>query len=52
MPNPQVTFPAYFTPASAVAFANPDSTAQVVSALTPLPVTLSGQAGTQPIRAG
>ena len=43
MPNPQVTFPAYFTPANAVAFANPDSSAQVVSALTPLPD--SGVAG-------
>jgi hypothetical protein len=48
MPNPQVAFPAYFTPANAVAFANPDSSAQVVSAVTPLPVSLSG---TQPVSA-
>ncbi len=51
MPNPQVTFPAYFAPANAVAFANPDSTAQVVSAVTPLPVVMAAQGGTQPISA-
>ena len=51
MPNPQVTFPAYFTPANAVAFANPDSSAQVVSALTPLPVVMAGGGGTQAISA-
>ncbi|WP_295525520.1 hypothetical protein [Novosphingobium sp. Chol11] len=42
MSNPQVTFPAYFAPANAVAFANPDSSAQVVSAVTPMPVAVTG----------
>lgn len=51
MPNPPVTFPAMFTPANAVAFTNVDGTAQNVSAGTPLPVTISGSVGTQPISA-
>lgn len=51
MPNPPVTFPALFTPANAVAFANVDGTAQTVSAAAPLPVTISGGVGTQPISA-
>lgn len=51
MPNPPVTFPAYFTPANAVAFANPDSSAQLVSTVTPLPVTLAAASATQPISA-
>ncbi|MCY1672262.1 hypothetical protein OVA07_14745 [Novosphingobium sp. SL115] len=40
MPNPQITFPAQFTPVSAVAFAHADGSTQVVSASTPLPVVL------------
>ena len=51
MPNPQVTFPAYFTSATAVAFTNPDSSAQLVSAVTPLPVTIAAASGTQAISA-
>ncbi|WP_298167963.1 hypothetical protein [Novosphingobium sp.] len=51
MPNPPVTFPAMFTPANAVAFANADGTAQTVSADAPLPVALSGSVGTQAVSA-
>lgn len=51
MPNPPVTFPAPFTPANAVAFANVDGTAQTVSAAAPLPVAISVQAGTQAVSA-
>lgn len=51
MPNPPVTFPALFTPANAVAFANVDGTAQTVSAAAPLPVAISGSVGTQAISA-
>ena len=51
MPNPPVTFPALFIPANAVAFTNVDGTAQTVSAAAPLPVSISGGAGTQPISA-
>lgn len=51
MPNPPVTFPALFTPANAVAFTNVDGTAQTVSAAAPLPVSISGSVGTQPISA-
>jgi len=45
MPNPPIAFPANFTPASALAFANPDNSAQVVSAASPLPVSVSGLSG-------
>lgn len=51
MANPPVTFPALFTPANAVAFANADGTAQTVSAEAPLPVAFSGSAGTQAVSA-
>jgi hypothetical protein len=51
MPNPQVTFPANFTTANAIAFANSDGTAQTVSAAAPLPVAISGSAGTQAVSA-
>jgi hypothetical protein len=51
MPNPPVTFPAMFTPANAVAFANADGTAQTVSADAPLPVALAGSVGTQAVSA-
>lgn len=51
MPNPPVTFPALFTPANAVAFANADGTAQTVSIDAPLPVAFSGSVGTQAISA-
>ncbi len=51
MQNPPVTFPALFAPANAVAFANVDGTAQTVSAVTPLPVAISGSVGTQAISA-
>lgn len=51
MPNPPVTFPALFTPANAVAFANADGTAQTVSADAPLPVAFAGSAGTQAVSA-
>ncbi|GEN98920.1 hypothetical protein NSE01_07530 [Novosphingobium sediminis] len=51
MPNPPVTFPALFTPANAVAFANPDGTAQTVSSEAPLPVAISANTGTQPVSA-
>ncbi|MBX9883348.1 MAG: hypothetical protein K2X68_00075 [Novosphingobium sp.] len=51
MPNPPVTFPALFTPANAVAFANADGTAQTVSAAAPLPVAISGSVGTQAVSA-
>ncbi len=51
MPNPPVTFPALFTPANAVAFANADGTAQTVSATAPLPVAISGSVGTQAVSA-
>ncbi len=38
MPNPQITFPAGFTPVMGMAFANPDNSAQPVSLASPLPV--------------
>lgn len=44
MANPPVTFPALFTPANAVAFTNVDGTAENVSAIAPLPVTLPSPA--------
>ncbi|RVU07520.1 hypothetical protein EOE18_00005 [Novosphingobium umbonatum] len=44
MPNPQITFPAAFAPAQAVAFANGDNSAQVVSQTAPLPVTVTNAA--------
>ncbi|MFM2371946.1 MAG: hypothetical protein RIS85_1668 [Pseudomonadota bacterium] len=40
MPNPQINFPAQFTPVSAVAFAQADGSTQVVGASTPLPVVM------------
>jgi hypothetical protein len=40
MPNPQIVFPANFTPASALAYAATDNSAQLVSAAAPLPVTM------------
>jgi len=45
MSNPQIAFPASFTPANAVAFANTDNSAQVVSATAPLPVTMVAGVG-------
>ena len=45
MPNPQITFPASFVTANALAFANTDKSAQLVSAAAPLPVSLSGLDG-------
>jgi hypothetical protein len=45
MANPPILFPASFTSASAVVFANPDNTAQPVSASSPLPVTVIGGVG-------
>ena len=39
MPNPEVNFPARYTPVSAIAFAQTDGSTEVVSPLTPLPVT-------------
>jgi hypothetical protein len=41
MPNPQITFPAAFAPAQAVAFSDTDNCAKVVSAASPLPVTVT-----------
>lgn len=41
MPNPPILFPASFASASAIVFANPDNSAQPVSAATPLPVSSS-----------
>jgi hypothetical protein len=38
MPNPEVSFPARYTPVNAVAFAKADGSSEVVSASTPLPV--------------
>ncbi len=38
MSNPEVSFPARYTPVNAVAFVRPDGSSEVVSALTPLPV--------------
>lgn len=38
MPNPEVSFPARYTPVNAVAFAQADGSTEVVSPLTPLPV--------------
>ena len=40
MPNPKIVYPATYTPAHAVAFANTDNSAATVSASTPLPVAL------------
>lgn len=40
MPNPKIVYPATYTPANAVAFANTDNSAATVSASTPLPVAL------------
>lgn len=51
MHNPPVTFPAPFTPASAVAFTNTDGTAQTVSMAAPLPVTFTAGTGTQAVSA-
>ena len=45
MPNPPIAFPANFAPACGLAFANTDNSAQVVSAATPLPVSLGGLSG-------
>lgn len=39
MPNPEISFPARYTPVNAVAFANPDGSTELVTAATPLPVT-------------
>lgn len=39
MPNPKIIYPANYTPAQALAFANADNTAATVSASAPLPVT-------------
>lgn len=41
MPNPEVSFPARYTPVTAVAFAKADGSTEVVSATTPMPVTSS-----------
>lgn len=38
MPNPQITFPANFAPVMAMAYANPDNSAQPISLASPLPV--------------
>lgn len=38
MPNPQITFPANFVPVMAMAYANPDNSAQPISLSSPLPV--------------
>lgn len=38
MPNPEVSFPARYTPVTAVAFVKADGSTEVVSATTPLPV--------------
>ncbi len=51
MPNPPIQFPATFAAVNAVAFANPDNTAQAVSVEAPLPVTLANMSGTQAISA-
>ncbi|MCW1382903.1 hypothetical protein OLX02_08710 [Novosphingobium sp. KCTC 2891] len=51
MPNPLVQFPAAFTAANAIAFANPDNSAQPVSVEAPLPVTIGNFAATQAVSA-
>ncbi|MCH7629780.1 MULTISPECIES: hypothetical protein [Novosphingobium] len=51
MPNPPIQFPATFAAVNAVAFSNPDNSAQVVSTDAPLPVTVTSLAGTQAISA-
>ncbi|MFY7837812.1 MAG: hypothetical protein ACOVQ0_16175 [Novosphingobium sp.] len=44
MSNPEVTFPARYTPVSALAFAGPDGAAEVVAVDKPLPVTAGATA--------
>lgn len=44
MSNPEVTFPARYTPVSALAYAGPDGAAEVVTADKPLPVTTGASA--------
>lgn len=50
MSNPPILYPASFTAATAMVYANPDNTAQTVSAAAPLPVTvIGGAAGSDPV---
>ncbi|NLR72528.1 hypothetical protein HGI47_16755 [Novosphingobium sp. ERN07] len=44
MSNPEVTFPARYTPVSALAYAGPDGAAEVVAVDKPLPVTAGATA--------
>lgn len=49
MPNPNASFPARFTPVSAVAFVNTDGSTEVVTPALPLPVSLgAGSSGLEP----
>ncbi len=48
MPNPEVTFPARFASVSALAYAKPDGSAEVVTLDKPLPVSGSALAFSQP----
>lgn len=49
MPNPPIQFPATFTAANAVAFANPDNSAQTVSQDAPLPVAVTSLPASQTV---
>ncbi|NML93316.1 hypothetical protein [Novosphingobium olei] len=49
MPNPPIQFPSTFTAANAVAFANPDNSAQTVSLDAPLPVAVTNLPGSQTV---
>lgn len=40
MPNPEITFPARYTPVSALAYAKPDGATELVSPSAPLPITV------------
>lgn len=48
MSNPEVTFPARYTPVSALAYAGPDGAAEVVAVDKPLPVTAGATAFVMP----
>lgn len=49
MPNPNASFPARFTPVSAVAFINTDGATEIVTPALPLPVSLgAGTSGLEP----
>lgn len=49
MPNPPIQFPSTFTAANAVAFANPDNSAQTVSLDAPLPVAVTNLPAAQAV---